>query len=65
MRVSVLKTMQLEPLGHFYRLTELRFYIPLGTKQVISEMLFAANVLVTTEKNNHKIYNKHRLTEHK
>jgi len=28
------------------RLTELRFYVPLDTKQVISEMLFLVNLLV-------------------
>ena len=31
-------------------LAELRFYMPLDTKQVISEMLFPANVLTSTEK---------------
>ena len=30
--------------------TELRFYIPLDTKQVISEMLFPANLLFGIEK---------------
>jgi len=29
-------------------LTELKFYIPLDTKQVISEMLFSANLLAST-----------------
>jgi len=31
-------------------LTELTFYIPLNTKYVISEMLFPANLLASTEK---------------
>jgi len=30
--------------------TELRFHIPLDTKQVISEMLFTANLLARNEK---------------
>ena len=34
----------------FLRLTELRFYIPLNTKYVISETLFPANLLASTEK---------------
>jgi len=32
-------------------LTELRFYIPLDTKYVISEILFPANLLAGTNKN--------------
>jgi len=35
-------------------LTELRFYISLDIKQVISEMLFAANLLTSAEKTNIK-----------
>jgi len=31
-------------------LTELRFHVPLDTKQVILEMLFPANLLARTEK---------------
>jgi len=31
-------------------MTELRFYIPLATKKVISEMLFPANCLASIEK---------------
>jgi len=31
-------------------LTELRFNIPLDTKQLISEMLFPANLLASTDK---------------
>jgi len=46
-------------------LTELRFYIPLDTKQVISKMLFPANLLTSTEKTKLKIrrnnYKKHTI----
>ena len=34
-------------------MTELRLYIPLNTKEVISEMLFRASLLVSTEKTRH------------
>jgi len=36
------------------QLIELRFYIPLDTKQVISEMLFPANLLTSTERTKSK-----------
>ena len=49
---------------------ELRFYIPLDTTEVISEMLFPANLLTSTEKTKSKpgerttkIYNKPRLMQ--
>jgi len=35
-------------------LYELRFYIPFDTKQVISDMLFPANLLTSTEKTTSK-----------
>jgi len=35
-------------------MTEPRFNVPLDTKQVISEMLFPANLLASTEKINIK-----------
>jgi len=37
-------------------LTELRFYIPLDTKQVISEMLFPANLLASTTTPHHNCF---------
>jgi len=50
----------------------LRFYIPPDTKEVISEMLFQANFLASSEKTKTrkpeeitgKIHSKPRLTEH-
>ena len=51
-------------------LTESRFYISLHRKQVISEMLFPANLLASTDKTKiikqkkPQIYNKPRLREH-
>jgi len=39
-----------QEIGWKEHLTELRFYIPLDTKQVISEMLFLANLLTRIEK---------------
>jgi len=55
----------------YTKLTELRFYIPLNTKYAILNMLFPANLLVCTDKNQKpgeittNIYNKPALIEHK
>jgi len=51
----------------------IKFYIPLDTKPVISEVLLPANLSASTEKTKNqkpgaittKIYNKPRLTEYK
>ena len=44
---------------------ELRFYVPLDTKYVISETFFPANVLASTEETKNNILNANIDPEHK